>query len=253
MSVSITEKLLNLTKQLYPTGRAFRLPIDGIMESFHKALIVSETKAYNDALSILYDILPDNVNFSLDDAADWEYRLGLITNLSVSLDDRMAAIKRKMNHPGNIKARQHALYIQGQLQLAGFNVYVYENIPATNPIDALPNVGFGQQGQGQQGDFQQGDKYIFYSYLISAVQQGQGQQGNFQQGGEYNNKVVNNIEKAKDFPFNVGANYRSSFFIMGPTFGTFADIPAAREKEFRQLILKLKPLQTVAYLFINLI
>lgn len=46
---------------------------------------------------------------------------------------------------------------------------------------------------------------------------------------------------------------RSTFFIHGVTFPGEADVPLSRKDEFRQLILKLKPCQTVAYLQVNYI
>jgi len=40
-------------------------------------------------------------------------------------------------------------------------------------------------------------------------------------------------------------------FVGGVTVGSFANVPLARKNEFRQLILKSKPLHAVGYLFIN--
>lgn len=246
------DKLLKLTRQLYPTGRAFRIPKGGELEKMHKAFNESELTAYNDSVSILDSILPDNDNFTALDASQWEERLGMITNSSVSLGDRKSAIKRKMNHPGDIPARQSWDYLQDSLQLAGFNVFVYENIPEQTPQGVLlPSTGAGQQGMGQQGDFQQGSAISYYPSLFVPAQQGI-QQGSFQQGGYvYTNKVANHIDEDLDKFFNFGANYKSAFFIGGPTKGSFADVDVNRKDEFRQLILKIKPVPTVAVLFIN--
>ena len=51
--------------------------------------------------------------------------------------------------------------------------------------------------------------------------------------------------------FDIGDNYKSTFFIGGAVLGDFANVPFQREKEFRQLVLKLKPDQTIAFIFIN--
>jgi hypothetical protein len=139
--------ILKLTKQLYPTGRAFNLKPGSIFEKLHTGLGQSELRAWQDANAILNSILPDNDNFTTDDATQWEIRLGLITNTSISLADRKAAILRKMNHPGSIKARQNYLYVQDQLQTAGFNVNVFENrfqnsaLPGLNTFTNISSLG----------------------------------------------------------------------------------------------------------------
>jgi len=120
-------KIKKLGKTLYPTGRAFKIPFGGVLDKLNSALSESEQRAFDDAVSILDSALPDNDNFTTGDATDWERRLGLITNPAVPLSDRKLAIIRKIRHPGNIPARQNFLYLQGQLQDAGFNVFVFEN------------------------------------------------------------------------------------------------------------------------------
>lgn len=232
----LLERLLTLTRSFYPTGRAFRMPAFGYLESLHIALNMSEARAYNDAVSILSDILPDNDNFTEDDATDWERRLGLITNTSVSLSDRKKAIARKMNSPNRNPARQNYLYIEEQLQLAGFNVYVFENIFPDYPDGFITQTPEEVSGSPS---------------IITPVQHGDFQHGDTQHGGFYNDKIVNYIDEVDDYPFDIGANYRCTFFIGGNPLGTFADVPATRHDEFRQLILTLKPVQTVGFLFIN--
>mgnify|MGYP006368264767 FL=1 len=214
------------------------MPKNGWLESLHRGLALSENKAYNDALAILNSILPDNEYFTEEDAGDWERRLGMIDSTGVPLATRKLAIKRKMNHPGDIKARQHYLYIQGQLRAAGFDVYVYEN----------------RFDDGMGGYITKSPIVIGGFGSINANQLGESQLADSQLGGSWGNLVVNNIELENDLPFNVGANLRSTFFIGGPALesypGTYAYVPTMRKAEFRQLILKLKPVQTVSYLFI---
>lgn len=227
--------LLKLTKSLYPKGRGFRIPVGLDIEKYHKALAVSEDIAYTDALSILDSILPDNDNFTVEDAENWERRLGLITNDFVLLADRKISILRKIRHPGTIPARQHYLYIEGQLQAAGFDVYVHENrffelgmwITKT-PAEIL---GAGLSGSSTHSDL---------------VQHGQ-----VQHGGAFDEKIANSVDPAIDSTFNIGANFRSTFFIGGEILGTFASIDAPRLTEFRQLVLKLKPVQSVAFTFVG--
>jgi hypothetical protein len=232
----IGDKILKLTRQLYPTGRAWKLPFFGYFEGLHKALAVSEAQAYEDAVSILYSILPDNSNFTSDDATDWERRLGLITNLATPLASRMLAIKRKMQAPGVNPAKGHYLNLEKQLQDAGFNVYVHENIIYNYP------TGFSQY-----------NPVTLNANISSQVQHGDHQHSDVQSGIYINSVIANSIYNSVDVGFNVGSNLRSTFFIGGSVLGTYANVTASREQEFRQLILNIKQVQTVGYLFINYI
>ena len=225
---------------MYPTGRVFRMSLGGVLDQLHNGLSLSEQQAYDDAVSILDSALPDNDNFTSQDATDWERRLGLITNLSVSLADRKLAIARKMNHPGEFAARQHFLYIQTQIRAAGFNVFLHENIfdpypygdPETRTLFDVVSLGGGaflaEHGNFEHGEFEHG-----------------------QIGEDGVTLIVNHIEEEKDIIFNIGANLRSTFFVGGEDIGTFATVDEDRKDEFRQLILRLKPTREVGYLLIN--
>lgn len=227
------QTILNLSAKLYPSGRAFRMTFGGFLEKLHDALSISEDKAYNSGLSILDSILPDNNNFTEDDAIKWERRLGLITNSLTSLADRKLALLRKINHPGTVIARQHYLYLQGQLRNAGFDVYVHENrFPDGGGfITKTPNELIGVSGK--------------------AVHSPDIQHGQIQHGASFTEKIANSIDAAIDALFNIGNNFRFTFFIGGIVVGDFATIPATREQEFRQMVLRIKPTHTVAFLFIN--
>ena len=121
------DQLKKLSRQLLPSGRAFRMPFGGFFEKLSFSLVESESRFLDDSFSILSSLLPDNSDFTTIDAAQWETRLGIITNESVSLDDRKSAISRKLAHPGTVKPRQNYVYLEGQLRQAGFDVYVHEN------------------------------------------------------------------------------------------------------------------------------
>jgi len=232
--MSIKDKILAITRQMYPSGRAFKMPEDSEFEKMHNGLAASEERAYQDATAILYSILPDNNNFTVDDATDWEHRLGLITNPLVPLADRKLAILRKMNHPGTVPARENFRFLEKQLQDAGFAVFVYEN--------RFPD--------GMGGYITMTAEDVSGTSPVS-VQHGDIQHGDAQHGGGNFELVVNYIDPALDAVFNIGTNLRSTFFIGGDPLGTFADVDAQRRDEFRQIILKTKPVQTVAILFIN--
>lgn len=258
--MTISEKLLYATKLLFPTGRAFRISENSVKEKIEKGTIESEVRAHNDLVSILDTILPDNDNFSAEDATRWEERLGMIVNDQVSLADRKLAIKRKMNHPGDIIARQSRDYIESQLQLAGFDVYILFDQNNQNPalvLTQLPDYNCVQLGDSSQmsDDVQLGDVYTVYSNLFSnPVQLGDYQLGDFQLNEQlYLNKVANSIDEQFDETFNV-ADYSCSFAISGPDPNNFfASVPIERKEEFRQLILKLKPAQNCAILYVNYI
>ena len=232
----IFDKILKLTKQLYPKGRAYKIPEGGWFYRLHKGLALSEERVYNEALGVLDSILPDNDNFTTQDATDWERRLGLINGTGVSLEDRKAAIRRKMNHPGNVKPRENWMFLESQLQLAGFNVYVYENRFPDYPD------GYYTQSPIDLG---------LPSTVLSTYEHGEREHGEIEMGYYYNNVLANHIDETLDSGFDIGDNFRSTFFIAGSSISTIADVPLARKNEFRQTILKLKPVQTAAFLFIN--
>jgi len=170
---SVLNSIRAITRQLYPTGRAFWIPTDGVKDRLHKAIGTVENQMYLDSVSVLDSILPDNDNFTIQDASDWEQRLGMITNNLVSLDDRKAAIIRKMNHPGDIKARQSRDYLENSLRLAGFDVYVHENsLSQTIEQFLANNPALIQLGDAQLGDAQLGDIYSIYPDLFNSYQLG---------------------------------------------------------------------------------
>lgn len=225
-----TDILRDLSVQLYPTGRAWYMPENGVFQSLHDAINLSFTRFINANTQTIDSAFPDNDNFSVDDAELWEYRLGLITNISTPLDDRKQAIIRKLGHPNNIKARQHPNFIQSQLQLAGFDLYVHENTPPyQSPSDIIAlNLNNTQHG-------------------------GNSQHGNSEQHGSDNFQVIaNSIEPLEDYAVGNG-NLWASFYIGGATLGATANVPANRERELRELVIKLKPAHTVAYIFINFV
>ena len=148
---------------------------------------------------------------------------------------KTSAIKRKINHPGTIPARQHWIYLEKTLQDAGFDVWVHENRffeggmwVTKKPEDLNPNFTTGSLTHG------------------SPLQHNQQQHG-----GVLRDKIVNSLSPRVDRIFNLGNNFRSTFFIGGEILGTFASINEQRETEFRQLVLKTKPVQSVAFPFID--
>ena len=225
--------LVKITKQLYPTGRAWWLKLQNTFYLLHEGLALSESRALQNDTDILNSILPDNPFFTEEDAFNWENALGLFIQPSLDLEERKAAILRRMKHPGEIPARQHYLYLQGQLQAVGFNVYVHENridagggqYEIINVIDALYD------------NF----KYDETLYDNAGI-------GDF-------SIIANYVSESKDagFVFGSDVNLRSTFFIGGVNLGDRADILETRKDEFRHLILTIKPAQTSGFLLIDYI
>jgi len=273
------DKFLKLTENLYPKGRAFALIKNSTKFKLHSALAESESTAYGDALAVLDSILPDNDNFTAEDATDWERRLGLITNDFVLLSDRKLAIQRKMNHPGTIPARQHFKYVEGQLRAAGFNVTVTEN-RFLQPTTLGTQLGLAEMGDDEfGGESANPDKYgvIDPDLILSDSEQlGFSEMGVAEMGGFHSVSAyeicANYIDPLKDADFFTGNIFsqlgeaemgdadmnafveyydklKFTFFITGDFFPSNAYIPFDRKKEFRQLILKLKPANTVAFIF----
>lgn len=234
--------LLRLSKRLYPLGRAWKMPFGGFFEKLHKALAKSENRAILAANSILDSTLPDNDNFDETDAANWERCLGIYSAVGTSLEDRKAAIRTHLNHPGTVAARQTREYIESVLQSAGFNVAVTENrfLEGSPPeyITKSPSEVYGDNiGEATLGNFSLGETNLGSQWSDDGV-----------------TIVANHIEEELDASFGFGDNLRSTFYISEPFvagMASFVDVPAVRKAEFRQLILKYKPQQTVAILFVN--
>lgn len=227
--MTIEDKILKLTKRLYPTGRAFKIPTGSVFEKIHKAINKVEAEAVQGALDILDEILADNDNFTVEDARDWERRLAIQTNESVSLADRKAAIIRKWGAPGNTRTRQHYTYLEGQLQEAGFNLFVHENTNVDTP-----------------------DVFANEPLTYEEIEHGEIEHGETTHGLGLINAVANYIDTQQDKFFDL-AGYETIFFIGAETPGDFADVDADRELELRRLILNLKPAQTVGILLVNYI
>ncbi len=229
------EGLKRLTRSLFPRGRAFNFPRFGVQDRLHNAMIEQELEVITAADDVQNSLLPDNDNYTAENASTWERRLGLISNSNVALSVRKQAILRKQTHPGTTKPRQNYRFIEKQLQAAGFDCKVYPNRfddGGTN-ITKTPAEVLGS------------------SPATLAVHETDLQHGQVQHGSTFKNIVANYIEETKDFAFAIGSSYAYTFYIAGDAIDEYADIDADRKDEFRQLILTLKPLHSMAFLFVN--
>jgi hypothetical protein len=207
----------------------------GIMYRLYRALSLEFGRLWAAVVNVQDAALPDNPNFTIEDAHRWYARLGLYDSGAVSLSDMKMAITQKMSWAVTPLDKQRYLFIQGQLQAAGFDVYVYENRflpgPTTKTVAEVLGIPVGR---AVYGSFHYGEVDYNETYATAGV-----------------SLLANYIEDEKDATFSIGSNYRSTFFVAGATIDTFADVPESRHIEFRQLLLQLKPAQTVGFLFIN--
>lgn len=225
---TLSSIMSELASQLYPTGRAFYMLKGFVMDKIHLAFNMSFIRIINDCQSTIDSAFPDNENFNEDDCELWEYRFGIVTDLTLSVSDRRKAIYRRMSRGRNVPARQHKSYIEYQLQLAGFDVYVHENTkPFRTPQEVISTA------------------------IVSVQHGGDTQHGIGTQHGGGSSQVIANSHKPNE-SYSVGANRLwATFFIGGAILGETANIPPKREEEFRELVLKLKPAHLVAFTFIN--
>ena len=223
-------ELINLTRRLYPRGRAFRLGAGTDWRKLHEGLAVSEDEALSFTKSILNQILPDNAAFSDEDAAAWEQRLQLTDGAGLPLEDRKAALTRKLRHPGGTLGRQAAVYLEGELIAAGFNagLRVYENKFG----GVIDRINYDSGGTVHGGNTVHGN----------AAGSGTSATG----------VVISQLRQDDERPdAQTDLAYRSTFIIAADPYPSAIDIDAAREREFRNLILKLKPAHTHCFLIVN--
>lgn len=222
--ISEANDILKLKRQLLPTGRAFFVPVGGEFEKLLLGMADKESETLNDAFALLDAIIPDSDSFTAEDATRWERVLSIPTNELNTLSDRMASIYRKLQFPSNARGRQHKNYLEGQLKAANFDVKVYEYGDVkdyfNNKVHSLDTV---------------------HSYSTT---HGSGFVVPF-----YNEIVANYLDGSMETPVTPTLdNLRNIFWIAGETFDDYPNIPPYRIEEFRQIILTIKPLHTVAFL-----
>ena len=223
----LVAELSNLVNELYPTGRAFYKPKGGTFDLLHDAINLSFLRFVKKYRNLIDASIPDNENFTADDASFLEFKYGLIDGTGNDLQLRKSALRRKMGHPNNIKGRQSKNFIEDQLRISGFNVRVFENTP---PYQTPSEVGGTVVDTTQHGGNTQHGSGTFHGGVTFEV-------------------IANKIDA--DESYGVGANLWASFFICGENLGENAIIPESRRREFRELVLKLKPAHLAAYIFVN--
>lgn len=225
---SLTDIFGDLSRQLYPTGRAWYMPKNGVFNNLHLAINRSFARFVESCKSTIDSNFPNSENFTLQDALLWEYRLGLPTNVLIDLEQRKQAILRKLAFPNNIKARQSRVFIESQLQLAGFNVYVHENLPPYQTPNEIISVALSEVQHSNSLQHGSGVQHGYSGYDV----------------------IANETTLNESFVVGSG-NLWASFFIGGENLGDIATVPSSRIVEFKELVLKLKPAHTVVFTIIN--
>ncbi len=236
--MNLADKFISLTKQLFPTGLAFHIFPKSWKEAYYKAINIQQQSAYVAVSNINRKLLPDNSEFDETEADKWERALAITPSQGATIQERRDEIARKLAHPGPYLNRQSKEYLQAQLDAAGFNCKVYEN-----------RFDDGVGGHETKSPFE-----VFgvdETLPTSQDQLGDSQLGGSQLGAKWKYLIVNSVENEKDQNFDIGLVLGQTFFISGDPITTPATINSNREKEFRRLVLKVKPAQTVAFLNIN--
>ncbi|MBX2906174.1 MAG: hypothetical protein KF744_09060 [Taibaiella sp.] len=250
----VGSKIRALMRQLMPNGRAFNIPAGGYFDKLEKSLsgtgsnlVGTGERTYNDVVSTLDSMLADNPNFTdgtadvnNNDCRDWERRLGLTVYGPTSADtpttdQRKAMIRTKYNYPGTNRPRQAAEYLQEQLRNAGFDVYVYENIFMPGAVTKTPEEILGLSVMpALLGAFELGTTELGQTWATNNI-----------------SIVQNHVDEEDDaYVGFFGDQWRGTFYIAGATITDFADVPAVRRNEFRQMILRLKPAHMTGIMFV---
>ena len=227
---------LDLSLDLYPTGSVWRMSEESSLRKLHQGFNMSFLRLKKMSDSVINKVYPDNQEFDKEDCFYWENKLGLTTNEDLALYLRKDIILRKITFPRNFIARQGVLYMQEQLDIYGFNCKIYEN----KFFDI-------------NGNLYQKTPLEIYDDGVSAVQHGNDtQHGNGTQHGSGNFDVIANSHLDENFAIGGDENLWATFFIAAKnSINERATIDLSRKREFRELILKLKPAHLVAFVFAN--
>ena len=152
----------------------------------------------------------------------WQDVLGLLPQGTV--EEQQNDILRKLSDVGSLRLED----IQQELQDAGFNVYLHVNgLDPNGYLGGLPSITYGDDNAYTGFDEAQ------YGATLDGA----------------NDIVVNHIDKERDeqyktqIPTSPAEAWRYAFYIGAETFPNKTNVDAAREDEFRRLILELNLLE----------
>lgn len=228
---------------LLPRAMAWSVTVDKTLRRFLEGLAQAPSDA-RDALDLIWlDIFPDTTR----ELAKWEKQFGLIA--PATDDDRRLQLAAVFSAQGGQSPR----YLQDVVRAAGFDVYLYEwwGLPlsgapvAHDPHDytVVPSIGTVQCGEP-----------LAQCTAVDAPPPEPLPSGVslFDLYPECNRFLANepgylvNLNLTREAPPPVPddvTTYPYFLYWMGATFGTRANVPAARRDEFERLLLKLCPSQ----------
>lgn len=211
-----------LEKTLYPTGSAFKVIQGSNREKIHDSIHTTYDDMQTTVESFLNGLFSDNNDITNEELSFLEWVYGVYYKDVVSGQERKQRVLDKIRYPNGKLYRQSAAYIQSVLNEFGFDVNVYENTDGV-----IPSFLFS-------------DEHLRHSFDV--------QHGfNTQHGVLSLNVIANSVEPNESILINDSGIW-ATFFISGNSIEEPADILLTREREFRQLVLKLKPAHTVAIL-----
>lgn len=216
-AVDYTQSMTDLTNQLFPTGRAFWRPKGSTFQNLLEGIVESESRVQNSIMSLEYDFYADSTLMSNEAVEKWTSTFGIVCNGTQV--ERIESVRQRQAYPSNILARQSDYFIQNELRNAGFDVYVYK--------------GYADEQAAILGGFLLGECVLGKGTGVYSI-------------------IANNIDESLDAGFVLlGDGKKAVFTVSGQGFGVATTVPLVRKNEFRDLILKLKPAQTVGLLYIN--
>jgi uncharacterized protein YmfQ (DUF2313 family) len=245
-----------LIRSLLPEGRAYNPQKGGVFDGLIEGVAEVFGDTYRRAREIQDSQIPDNPGFDEGDATRWEIMLGLLLSNTATLSEREQGILRKMRAPGEKKGRSSKLYLQEQLELAGFDTLtVYENrfwdgnnivsIPPPETYEA--SLTMDMQNPSVNPIEQMDDPGINPLTITGSMM------GRLEDEGRQ--KIIANsfFPDGTDATYEYGdaSNLPHIFFIGGAPFPNTADVPATKELALRQLVASIKPAHLAAYLGIN--
>lgn len=237
---SIVTKAFNA---LLPNGRACAMQGLAIRMLRDSALSLTEN-----AIAFLRDIGSDQFSPTMreDAVIQWEKQFGLMPSQGASLLERQEAVERAWN----VSGAQGPGYIQQQLNNAGFDVVVTENLPIqdllVDTMLSMSEVGISmtdfEDGIGMGEGF---DGYLFGNGVLLLDNGGYADPilkptGAGPGVAETCTETDTSMSEV-DPTMGDGINSWAYVFMLEGAGSTFAQVPAGRRAEFENLVLRLKP------------
>lgn len=245
-------------RSLFPTGQVFRFFSGTQFRLFIDALAQEPERIIMHADEIRDAGIPGYI--PSDALSDWE------SFLNLNPDSALTDVQRQQRITGKIATigGQGKDYLQDVLQSAGFPVYVFENIPSTEPSARVYTAALGnfQLGETDLGDYSNRidprsllGTLIYGAPVWDTLKNYTCALGNFQlddtdcQLSEYNGTET--IEVEYTIPAD-SSRFIFVWFICDQSgVNHFVDIPIERKDDFKKLVNAIKPVHTWALAQIN--